>query len=317
VTVIGECVADAFTDRTGSPAGGLMLQVRPGGGPANTAATLSRLGTPTRFLGRLSRDVFGVMLRDRLDAAGVDLSGSVVASEHSVLAVADVDEAGDAGYTFLSDGAADWQWSREELAAALLPPTACVHTGSLALALSPGGARIEDAVAEVRERATVSLDPNVRTRLVPPEVYRERLDRWCRLADILRLSRDDLIELLPGASPEQACDIWHAAGVPLVLVTLGAEGVLASLRGVRLTVPAPPTRVVDTVGAGDAFTAGLLHALRESGRLGGRLDALTTDDVASACGRGVRIAAAACSVPGADPPLRTDRPAVRHGAAEP
>ena len=310
VTVIGECVADAFTDRTGPPAEGLTLQVRPGGGPANTAATLARLGTPTRFLGRLSRDVFGAMLRDRLAAAGVDLSGSVEASEHSTLAVADLNESGDAGYTFLSEGAADWQWSPDELAAALRPPTACVHTGSLALALPPGGARIEDAVAEVRERATVCLDPNVRARLVPPAVYRERLEGWCRLADILRLSRDDLAELLPGASPEQACDTWHAAGVPLVLVTLGSQGVLASLRGVRLTVPAPRTRVVDTVGAGDAFTAGFLHALYERGRLGGRLCALTTDDVAAACVRGVQIAAAACSVPGADPPLGTDRPAV-------
>jgi fructokinase len=317
VTVIGECVADAFTDRARPPAVGLTLQVRPGGGPANTAATLARLGTPTRFLGRLSQDVFGAMLRDRLGAAGVDLSGSVDAAEHSTLAVADVDDAGDASYTFLSEGAADWQWSDEELAAALRPQTACVHTGSLALALSPGGARIEDALAAVRGRATVCLDPNVRTRIVPSALYRERLDRWCRLTDILRLSRDDLAELLPGASPEEACDTWHAAGVPLVLVTLGGEGVLASLRGTRLTIPAPPTQVVDTVGAGDAFTAGLLHSLRERGRLGGRLDALTTDDVAAACGHGTQIAAAACSVPGADPPLGNSSPALRPGAGRP
>jgi fructokinase len=314
VTVIGECVADAFTDRTGPPNGGLTLHVRPGGGPANTAATLARLGTPTRFLGRLSRDVFGSVLRSRLDIAGVDLSGSVDAPEHSTLAVADVDGAGNAGYTFLSDGAADWQWSDEELAAALRPQTACVHTGSLALVLPPGGTRIEDALAAVRGRATVSLDPNVRPRLVAQATYRERLDRWCRLADIFRLSRDDLAELLPGASPEQACDTWHAAGVPLVLVTLGGDGVLASLRGVRVTVAAPPTRVVDTVGAGDAFTAGFLHALRVRGRLGGRLDDLTADDVAAACGEGVQIAAAACSVPGADPPLGERGPAGRPAA---
>lgn len=303
VTVIGESVADAFTERTGPPAEGLTLHVRPGGGPANTAATLARLGTPTRFLGRLSQDVFGTMLRGRLSAAGVDLSGSVDAPEHSTLAVADLDDAGDAGYTFLAAGAADWQWSDEELASALRPQTACVHTGSLALALSPGGTRIEDALAVVRGRATVCIDPNVRTRIVPPAHLRDRLDRWCRLADILRLSRDDLAELLPETSPEQACDTWHASGVPLVLVTLGGDGLLASLRGERLTLPAPPTQVVDTVGAGDAFTAGVLNALHEGGQLGGRLDTLTTDDVAAAGRHGLQIASAACSVPGADPPL--------------
>jgi fructokinase len=306
VTVVGECVADAFTDRTAS-AGEVALRVLPGGGPANTAAALARLGTPTRFLGRLSDDVFGALFRSRLIAAGVDLTGSVAAPEHSTLAVADVDADGKAGYTFFADGAADWQWTGAELAA-VPQDTACVHTGSLALVRPPGARHIEEYLAAMRAGATISVDPNVRLQLVPPTVYRDGLRRWCRLADILRVSQDDLEQLLPGTSAEDACDTWHAAGVPLVVVTLGEEGALASLDGVRVAVPSSPVDVVDTVGAGDAFTAGLLHRLGVLGRLGGRLDSLTTDELADACAFGVQIAAATCTVPGADPPLAERAP---------
>jgi fructokinase len=154
----------------------------------------------------------------------------------------------------------------------------------------------------VRERAAVSIDPNVRPLLVPPATYRERLPHWCALADILRLSEDDLALLLPGTSPEQACDTWHAAGARLVVITLGERGALASLDGQRVTVPAPPVDVVDTVGVGDSFTAGLLHRIAALGHLGGRLDGLSIADVTDACTFAARVAALTCSVPGANPP---------------
>ncbi|MCQ0025192.1 carbohydrate kinase [Streptomyces somaliensis DSM 40738] len=311
ITVLGECVADAFTDRArtaGSGTAALSLRVLPGGGPANTAVALARLGTPSRFLGRLSGDVFGRLFRDRLLDSGVDLSGCVAAPEPSTLAVADVDPDGRASYAFFAEGAADWQWTAGELAAAPLDGTVCLHTGSLALVREPGGRRVEEFLAPVRERATVCVDPNVRPLLVPPSAYRERIGRWCALADILRLSEDDLALLLPGTSPEDACDRWHGAGARLVVVTLGPRGALASLDGVRVTVPAPPTEVADTVGAGDSFTAGLLHALAGLGRLGGRLHGLTPNETAASCAYAALVAARTCAVPGADPPWAADLP---------
>ncbi|MEV4231403.1 PfkB family carbohydrate kinase, partial [Streptomyces bobili] len=138
--------------------------------------------------------------------------------------------------------------------------------------------------------------------LVRPDAYRARLARWCALADILRLSEDDLELLMPGTPPEQACDLWHAAGVRLVVITLGAGGALASLDGERLRVPAVATRVVDTVGAGDSFTAGLLHHLGARGLLGGRLTDLGPGEVAEACRFATRVAALTCSVAGPNPP---------------
>ncbi|GGW77788.1 carbohydrate kinase family protein [Streptomyces galilaeus] len=303
VTVLGECVADTFTDLARSGPGELALRALPGGGPANTAVALARLGTPTRFLGRFSTDAFGTLFRARLSDSGVDLTGSVTATpEPSTLAVADLDETGQATYTFYADSAADWQWTDEELAATRSDGAVCLHTGSLALIRQPGGSRIEDHLAKAREHVTVSIDPNVRPLLVPPSAYRERLPRWCALADILRLSEDDLALLLPGANLEEACDTWHAAGARLVVITLGGRGSLASLDGLRVTVPTPAVDVADTVGAGDSFTAGLLHRLAALGRLGGRLDRLSLEDVTDACSFAARVAALTCSVPGANPP---------------
>ncbi|MEW2045804.1 carbohydrate kinase [Streptomyces sp. NPDC005476] len=301
ITVLGECVADAFAEPANA-SNELALRVLPGGGPANTAVALARLGTPARFLARLSGDVFGRLFRAHLEASGVDLSDAVAAAEPSTLAVAELDATGQAAFSFHAQNTADWQWTADELAGVDLSAAACVHTGSLALVSEPGGAVVEDFLAVAARRTTVSIDPNVRPLLVRPEVYRARLARWCALADILRLSEDDLALLLPGTPPEQACDIWHAAGVRLVVITLGADGALASLDGERVRLPAVATRVVDTVGAGDSFTAGLLHHLGARGLLGGRLTGLGLDEVAQACRFAARVAALTCSVAGPNPP---------------
>ncbi|WP_445284679.1 carbohydrate kinase family protein [Streptomyces sp. DSM 118148] len=305
ITVLGECVADAFTEPAG-PSNELALRVLPGGGPANTAVALARLGTPARFLARLSDDVFGRLFRAHLEASGVDLSYAVAATEPSTLAVAELDGAGQAAFWFHAQNTADWQWTSEELARVDPSESACVHTGSLALVNEPGGTVVEEFLAAAVPQTTISIDPNVRPLLVRPEVYRARLRHWCGLADVLRLSEDDLELLLPGASPEQACDTWHAAGARLVVITLGADGALASLDGERLRVPGVSTQVVDTVGAGDSFTAGLLHHLGDRGLLGGRLTGLGLDEVAEACQFATHVAALTCSVAGPNPPWRSE-----------
>ena len=305
ITVLGECVADAFTEPADT-ANELALRVLPGGGPANTAVSLARLGTPARFLARLSGDVFGRLFRTRLEASGVDLAYAVAAGEPSTLAVAELDELGQAAFSFHAQNTADWQWTAEELARVDLSETACVHTGSLALVQQPGAAVVEDFLVAAAPHATISIDPNVRPLLVDPDVYRARLAHWCALADVLRLSEDDLALLLPDTPPEKACDIWHTAGARLVVITRGAEGALASLDGERIQVPAVATQVVDTVGAGDSFTAGLLHHLGAHGLLGGRLKELDLAAVAEACAFAARVAALTCAVAGPNPPWQSE-----------
>lgn len=309
VAVLGECVADAFVrpPATDAETPAIGLDVLPGGGPANTAVALARLATPTRFLGRISGDVFGRLFREHLARSGVDLTRTVAAREPSTLAVADVDEDGRADYSFHAENTADFQWTPRELAAASDGPLSCLHTGSLALVRPPGGKAVEDLLADVRQRATVSIDPNVRPLLVDPDVYRSALPRWCAAADILRLSDDDLAHLVPeGTAPEAAADTFHADGARLVVITLGADGVFASLDGQRFRASAPPVTVVDSVGAGDSFMAGFLHSLHGVGALGGRLDALTPEQLAAALDFGARVAAAVCAVRGANPPWAGD-----------
>ncbi|NUU21493.1 MAG: carbohydrate kinase [Streptomycetaceae bacterium] len=303
ITVLGECVADAFVADT-REAGELGLRVLPGGGPANTAVALARLGTPTRFLGRISTDVFGSLFRTRLASSGVDLSACVTATEPSTLAVADVGADGQAAYSFHAEATADFQWSRGELPVSANGSAACLHTGSLALVRAPGADSVDDFVSRVRADCTVSIDPNVRPLLVPARSYRARMAAWCALADILRLSEDDLRHLHPHESVEAACDRWHDAGAGLVVVTLGERGAVVSVNGQRATVPAPSVDIVDTVGAGDAFTAGFLHHLSHAGLLGGRLVRVDLAAAVAAASFAVEAAALTCTVAGANPPWR-------------
>lgn len=309
VAVLGECVADAFVvpgpeegQTEGGSASALGLEVLPGGGPANTAVALARLGTPARFLGRLSTDVFGRLFHAHLAASGVDLTHTVQAAEPSTLAVASIDAAGRAEYSFHAEATADWQWTPAELTAATGDPLSCLHTGSLTSVRPPGAEALERLLDQIRPHTTISLDPNVRPHLIPAAAYTRRLARWCAAADILRLSDDDLAQLLPDARPEEAADTLHGYGARLVVITLGPDGAFASLDGERLRVPAPEVSVVDSVGAGDTFTAGLLHSLHSQGVLGGRLDSLDKDGLTAALTFGTRVAAAVCAVRGANPP---------------
>ncbi len=307
IAVVGEVVADAVLPPDGIVDGAAHLTVHPGGGPANTAVALSRLGTTARFAGRLSGGALGALCRAKLEESLVDLSASENATEPATLAIARLDATGAATYEFYTDGTADWAWTDTSLAPlidgpfAYSPPVA-IHTGTLALALQPSGQVIENLLARARRMMTVSIDPNLRTLLVPVTSYRLWIDRWAGLADIVRLSEDDLDQLWPGWTPEQAAKHLHACGVPLAVVSLGADGAFASLRGEQVRTPIAPTTLVDTVGAGDSFHGGLLHYLAEAGYLGGRLETLTVDGLVAALTFASRVSAITCSRAGANPP---------------
>lgn len=309
LAVVGENVADAIVQPTDPAAGGMSWRVVPGGGPANTAVALGRLGAPTRFLGRLPCSGLGDLFARRLTDATVDLSLSVWSDEPATLAIASLKGAA-ATYDFYASGTADWQWQPDELDPVRLRGARCVHAGSLALVMKPGGRVIEDLLESMREHSTVSIDPNVRTGLVCSEQYRSRLKAWCRLADIFRASEDDLVHLAPDMTPEQFVVELNRAGVPLAVVTRGEGGVLASLRETLIDVPAVPTQAVDTIGAGDTFSAGLLYWLWRNGHTGGRLERLDGWGARRALMFAAHVAALTCAVPGADPPWSRQLPLV-------
>lgn len=308
IAAVGEVVADAVLPTDGIVDGAAHLTVHPGGGPANFAVAVARLGSTARFAGRLSTGALGALCRAKLEESGVDLSASEAADEPATLAIARLNAAGAASYEFYTSGTADWAWTDESLAPLIDGPfpdedrPVALHTGTLALALQPSGQVIENLLDRARAQLTVSIDPNLRTLLIPVETYRGAIDRWAGLADIVRLSEDDLEELWPGHTPEDAAAHLHELGVPLAVVSLGADGAFASLRGEQVRVPIAPTTLVDTVGAGDSFHGGMLHHLAQAGLLGGRLDGLDLSALEEALKFASRVSAITCSRAGANPP---------------
>jgi len=303
IVVCGEVLIDLVPD----DATGERWTAIPGGSPANAAVAVARLGVRSALLARLSGDTFGQRLRRHLEGNDVDLSLAVAADEQSSLAIAFLGETGAASYRFDIEGTADWQWSTDELPTTLPDDVQAVMAGSLALALQPGGRVLEGFLASSRHGHTIFVDPNVRPTVSDDlDEVRTAVDRWCLVADVLKASSDDVDVLYPGTDPEVAAKRWQGLGPSVVIVTLGAAGALAVTASGTHRLPAPPTVVVDTVAAGDTFSAGFLASLHEAGALGGRLDELDDATLTSALRYGLRAAAITCSRAGANPPWRSE-----------
>ncbi|MFB7782669.1 carbohydrate kinase [Streptomyces vinaceus] len=316
--VIGEAITDVLTGEDG------VRRARPGGSPANVALGLARLGHPVRLATRIGRDGPGRELRAHLRGSGVVLAPGSQTDDPTSTATARLDAAGTAHYGFditwdLPPGALDG------------PAPAHVHTGSLATALAPGADRVFAAVEAARAGATVSYDPNIRPALLAdPGRERQRAERFVALSDVVKASEEDLGLLRPGHSPDETARRWaegsrEGRGPALVVVTMGGAGARVFWPGGRCEVPATAVEVADTVGAGDAFMAGLLSGLLHTGLLAsagpsgspGAARARTAlreatararldPRVGSALWLAARAAALTCTREGADPPTRSE-----------
>ena len=306
ITVAGETLIDLVDE------GGGRYRAHPGGSPANVAVGLARLGVPCSLLARISTDALGGQLVSYLAGNGVSMRDVVRAAEPTTLALASLDGAGQAAYSFYVQGTADWQWRREELPAALAPDVTALHAGSLALALAPGARAVEDLLAaeRARGRVTISIDPNIRPPLAVGQAAEvARVERQIRLAHIVKASEEDTSWLYPGLGCESVARAWQRLGPDLVVITMGARGAYAlGPDGTEVLRPARPVLVADTVGAGDAFCAGLLDALSRAGLLGGAaaISRIGARQVAEVVDWAVLVAALTCERPGADPPTRAE-----------
>lgn len=300
IGVVGEALIDLAVSET-APA---RPVAHPGGSPMNVAVTLGRLESPVAFLGRLSGDAFGELLRSHLKDSGVDLRWTVDAAEPTSLAVVSVAPGGGASYSFHVHRTADWQWSPAELPAS--PGFDAVHVGSLGLALEPGGPVVAEWLERLGGATTVSLDPNVRPKLLGDrERYRRRLDRWLSFSDLVKVSDEDLNWTWPGGDPADLARGWIEQGRRLVVVTRGGDGSHVFGRDFEFTVAACETDMVDTVGAGDSFSGALLHWLDRAERLRpDRFANLTAAEAREAVEFASSVAAITCSRAGANPPRR-------------
>lgn len=308
--VIGEALIDLV-----DPGDDTACVANPGGSPLNVAVGLARLGQAVAFLGRFSRDPFGTVLRNHARRSGVDLTLAVTDRQPSTIALLDLQD-GVARYEFSVDGTVDFQWAEGELTR-LPRSVGLVHFGSLASWLLPGDLVIARRIAELHAagQVIVSYDPNIRPQLQPDAAAaREQVEAALLSAHLVKVSTEDL-HWLYGAEPvEPIARRWLVAGPDLVVVTRGGDGATAFVAGAApIERPIHRAPVLDTVGAGDAFTSGLLDALGRRGITAPPLlaEAADPNTLSAVLDEAALVAALACTRAGADPPRRAEVEAER------
>ncbi|MDA8292112.1 MAG: carbohydrate kinase [Actinomycetota bacterium] len=305
ILVCGEAVLDLQRRPGREPeAGAACFVAHPGGSPANTAVALARLGAPVGMCARLSASALGGLLRSHLESSGVDLRHCVEVPDPASLAFVDLDPSGAASYSFYVEGAADWGWRPGELPTDLPPDVTVLHTGSIASMRAPGRDAILEWLRHERRGRAVSFDPNVRPALVGTrEDALRSVESSVGTADLVKASDEDVAWLYPGVGVQDVVDRWLDLGTSAVVVTAGSAGSEAFVRGARVARAARRVEVVDTVGAGDSFAAGLLRFLTREGLVGElRAGSLGSDALAASLDYAGAVAALTCTRAGADPP---------------
>jgi len=299
IVVCGEALIDMVTtgDSTRRPT--------PGGGPFNTARALARLEAPAAFLGHFSTDEFGRMLADQLAADGASLALATFGPEPTTIAIANIGGDGLAEYEFLIQGTSAPNLTRDMIPAELPVDVKAVHLGTLGLVLEPMASSLAALVRREHGRRLVILDPNIRPVLTTDPQYRPRLDSLISQSTIVKASDADLDWLFQGLDRMAAARALLARGPKMVVVTLGAKGAIGVTASAEVRVPAPAVRVVDTIGAGDAFGAALLAWLHDHGRLSRDLR-LDREELRAALEFACLVASITCTRPGADPPRRAE-----------
>lgn len=277
-----------------------------GGAVFNSAIALGRLGAPAGFFSGLSTDFLGRMLDEALAGAGVDTRYCVRSDRPTTLAFVRLAD-GHASYTFYDEGTAGRMISLADLPDLGDEITALLF-GAISLIPEPCGSAYEALMARERGRRVIMFDPNIRPGFIPDRAgHLARMRRMLAMADIVKLSEEDLAWFGEPGDTGAVARGWLDLGPKLVVVTRGAEGVVAFNRDHMVSVPARHVAVVDTVGAGDTVNAGILAALHEAGRLTRQaIDGLGEADLAAMLEFAVRAAAVTVGRAGANPPWRSE-----------
>lgn len=299
IVVAGESLVDLVVRRDGT------VTATPGGGPYNVARALGRLGASASFLGRISTDPFGRILRAGLAADGVDPALIAETDDPTMLAVAEIDPHGTAAYRFYTHGTAAVGLSTGDGPDRLPAAASALHVGSLGLVLEPMAATIERLVLEAPAGVVVVADPNCRPAAIDdPAGYRARLERVLGRVDVVKVSTEDLAWLEPGREPVAAARLLLEHGAAVALLTDGPRSVRVVTRADVVALDVPDVPVVDTIGAGDAFGAGFLAAWTRAGR--GRAELGDSAAVLEATRFAIETGARTVARAGADPPTSAE-----------
>jgi fructokinase len=286
------CAGEALTDLINQ--GGEQWTSRVGGSVWNVARALAVLGEPTAFAGAISSDRFGDALWAASEAVGLDLRLTQRVQRSPLLAV--VERSEPPSYFFIGDDSADLHFDPATLPAGWSQSLRWAHFGGISLVREPLASTLVALAQQLKAQGVaISYDPNYRK--VMDERHAPTLQRMAALADVIKVSDDDLRGLFPSVELDMALQCVRAFNPSAYcLLTRGGQGASLFHGSQRCDARAPQVAVVDTVGAGDASVAGLLHSLaRHPGRpLQGHLHA------ALAAG------SAACLQAGATPPQPKD-----------
>jgi fructokinase len=271
-----------------------------GGGPANTAKALARLGHDVYFIDGISTDKYGQMSRQELLGDEVKLDLALNSDKPTCLAIVSLNKNGGASYEFEIEGTATFDFSDSWLPDPSRYKPSVLHIGTLVTVIQPGADVLYDWAMQVAEFAPIVFDPNVRSVVMNDrDKYLAAVERWVAISSVVKVSDDDLAWLYPGQQHADVAKRWINDGAALVVVTRGADGLVGFTGDGSVEVPGVKVDVADTVGAGDTVGAIIVEAMIEEGILN-----LTGDTLRAVLNRAAVAAGITCSRKGAQPPYK-------------
>jgi fructokinase len=273
-----------------------------GGGPANTAKALSKLGISTQFIDGISSDKYGQMALKQLHNDGVLLDFVKFSDKPTCLAIVSLSNQGGASYEFVIDGTATFDFSTSWLPNPAVNEPALLHIGTLVTAIEPAASVLFEWAKKVAKMAPIVFDPNIRPAVMSDRSeYVNQVERWVSISSAVKVSDDDIYWSYPGVELDKVAKDWLNMGPELVVVTFGDKGLAGYRKNEKVVVGAKKVVVADTVGAGDTVGAILVEAIIEDG-----LDNLSGERLRVMLDRAAKAAAITVSRTGAMPPSKDE-----------
>ena len=291
VWVTGEVLIDLIPD-------GIDRKPIVGGGPANTAKALSKIGIETQFIDGISTDDFGQMAKAELVDSGVKLDYVKYSDKPTCLAIVSLSDTGSASYEFVIENTATFDFTSDWLPNPQSEQPSLLHIGTLATAIEPGASVLFEWAQSVAKVAPIVFDPNIRPAVISDrKKYLMQVERWVSISSAVKVSDEDIKWLYPTLEIDQVFKNWLAKGPSLIVVTYSDEGLASYRVGEKVSADAVKVVVADTVGAGDTVGAILVEAIVKDG-----LDTLSGVRLEMMLKRAAKAAAITVSRTGANPP---------------
>ena len=269
-----------------------------GGGPANTAKALAKLGIDTQFIDGMSSDQYGQMAKKELITTGLKLDYVKYSDKPTCLAIISLSDSGSATYEFVIENTATFDFTSEWLPNPQTEKPLLLHIGTLATVIEPGVTALFEWAQSVAKVAPIVFDPNIRPAVISDRnKYVKQIERWVAISSAVKVSDEDIKWLYPSLKIDQLVSNWFTKGPSLIVVTYGDKGLAGYRVGEKVIVDAVKVAVADTVGAGDTVGAILVEAIVKDG-----LNSLSGVRLEMMLKRAAKAAAITVSRSGANPP---------------